>query len=170
MYQCWNQDPTARPTFAEIVKLLGILQKEEPDNVPLSISKSSEKLYGETPPNGVIHSEDDTLMSAIISHFYSTPPPSTDNQPEDSAHSQEGYITMNPVRETNLSSHLVIENGLNTVDTDHEYINTLPRHTSLCEDSAKMSFSSNGLLKKHERIQVRLDSDYVPMHPASPTM
>ena len=172
MYQCWNQDPTARPTFAEIVKLLGILQKEEPDNIPLSVSKSSDKLYGETPPNGVVHSEDDTLMSAIISHFHNTPP-STDNQPEDSADSQEGYITMNPVRETNLSSHLVIENGLNTVNTDHEYVNTPPRHTSLCEDSAKMSFSSNGLLRKHEHIQVRIesnDSDYVPMHPASPTM
>ena len=198
MYQCWNEDPIPRPTFAEMVKQLDFLQKEEPDNIPLFESKSCEKLCDETPPNGFIQPGDETLMSAIIAHFHNTPPssnsqPEEDNahsqegyttmnpvretnllsQPEDNAHSQEGYITMNPVRETNLLSNLVIENGLNTVNSDHEYVNTPPHHTNSCEDSANISFPSNGLLRKKEHIQVILesnDSDYVPMHPASSTM
>ena len=198
MYQCWNEDPIPRPTFAEMVKQLDFLQKEEPDNIPLFESKSCEKLCDETPPNGFIQSGDETLMSAIIAHFHNTPPssnsqPEEDNahsqegyttmnpvretnllsQLEDNAHSQEGYITMNPVRETNLLSNLVIENGLNTVNSDHEYVNTPPHHTNSCEDSANISFPSNGLLRKKEHIQVILesnDSDYVPMHPASSTM
>ena len=80
---------------------------------------------------------------------------------------------MNPVQETNLSSNLVIENGLNPVNSDHEYVNMPPHHTNLYEDSADISFPSNGLLRKNEHIQVRLESnnsDYVPMHPASSTM
>ena len=225
MYQCWNEDPTLRPTFAEMVKQLYFLQKEEPDNIPLFVSKSCEKLCDETPPNGFIQSGDETLMSAIIAHFHNTPPssnsqpeednahsqegyiamnpvqetnlssqPEEDNahsqegyiamnpvqetnlssQPEeDNAHSQEGYIAMNPVQETNLSSNLVIENGLNPVNSDHEYVNMPPHHTNLYEDSADISFPSNGLLRKNEHIQVRLESnnsDYVPMHPASSTM
>ena len=199
MYQCWNEDPTLRPTFAEMVKQLYFLQKEEPDNIPLFVSKSCEKLCDETPPNGFIQSGDETLMSAIIAHFHNTPPssnsqPEKDNahsqegyiamnpvqetnlssQPEeDNAHSQEGYVAMNPVQETNLSSNLVIENGLNPVNSDHEYVNMPPHHTNLYEDSADISFPSNGLLRKNEHIQVRLESnnsDYVPMHPASSTM
>ena len=225
MYQCWNEDPTLRPTFAEMVKQLYFLQKEEPDNIPLFVSKSCEKLCDETPPNGFIQSGDETLMSAIIAHFHNTPPssnsqpekdnahsqegyiamnpvqetnlssqPEEDNahsqegyiamnpvqetnlssQPEeDNAHSQEGYVAMNPVQETNLSSNLVIENGLNPVNSDHEYVNMPPHHTNLYEDSADISFPSNGLLRKNEHIQVRLESnnsDYVPMHPASSTM
>jgi len=224
MYQCWNEDPTLRPTFAEMVKQLYFLQKEEPDNIPLFVSKSCEKLCDETPPNGFIQSGDETLMSAIIAHFHNTPPssnsqpeednahsqegyiamnpvqetnlssqPEEDNahsqegyiamnpvqetnlssHPEDNAHSQEGYIAMNPVQETNLSSNLVIENGLNPVNSDHEYVNMPPHHTNLYEDSADISFPSNGLLRKNEHIQVRLESnnsDYVPMHPASSTM
>ena len=224
MYQCWNEDPTLRPTFAEMVKQLYFLQKEEPDNIPLFVSKSCEKLCDETPPNGFIQSGDETLMSAIIAHFHNTPPssnsqpeednahsqegyiamnpvqetnlssqPEEDNahsqegyiamnpvqetnlssHPEDNAHSQEGYIAMNPVQETNLSSNLVIENGLNPVNSDHEYVNMPPHHTNLYEDSADISFPLNGLLRKNEHIQVRLESnnsDYVPMHPASSTM
>lgn len=150
MYQCWKEDPTARPTFAEIVGDLEGIQQQ--DNSPLTTfamdaSMSNEKLCSGAPCQST-HVEDWTLQMNADS-------------PGSSCHLQEKapaleepsdcYTGMKPVQEVQCSP-LVIANGLNA-KTDSianaEYVNTPPQHSILCENNTNDYDSSPAFSAKY---------------------
>ena len=145
MYQCWKEDPTARPAFTEIVESLEVIQQNALQDCSLlatsatDASKSTVMLCSGANCQP-IHGEDQTLTNATKNQFHNSPASSSHLQETSFSLDEEStdcYTQMNSVQETKCPS-LVIANGLNTQTNsivNPENANTPPQHSILHENN-----------------------------------
>ena len=142
MYQCWKEDPTARPAFTEIVESLEVIQQNALQDCSLlatsatDASKSTVMLCSGANCQPIL-GEDQTLTNATKKPFHNSPASSSPLQETsfslEEEESSDCYTQMNSVQETKCSP-LVIANGLNTQTNsvvNPEYANTPPQHSIL---------------------------------------